>query len=438
MRILRKEDFPSLREMAAAFSSRPVDHEETREKVREILESVRNGGDEALIGLTRQLDAVDLAEAGLRVRDEEFEAAEKEVEGDFLAALRLASRNITAFHRRQMEDPWFRDTEEGLRVGQMVRPLERVGIYIPGGNAAYPSTALMSVIPAKVAGVRSIAVCSPPGSGGRMNPYLLYTLKYLKVNEVYRLGGAQAIAALAFGTASIHPVDMVAGPGNLYVSLAKLELYGQVGVDLFAGPSEVVVIADRHAPGDTLALDLLSQAEHGSGAKALLIAESERQLQEVRREIGRLAALLYEDAGTRKSIEDNCFGFVADSPEEALELANLLAPEHLEIHAEDFNRFLDGIKNAGTVMLGKDSPVCLGDYVAGSNHVLPTGGSARFASPLGVRDFLKRINVVYSNERANRKLLQAVEALASVEGLKAHALSLQRRCSHRPETGEPG
>ena len=439
MRVYRMSDYQNPRELARDLFHRPSGLEGARERVREIIDAVRREGDEALFRLTRELDGVDLGRVGLKVAEEEIRGSEEKVSGGFAEAVRLAARNITAFHRQQAKEPWFRDTEEGLRVGCMVRPLERVGVYVPGGATTYPSTALMAIIPAKVAGVHSIAVCSPPDREGGLDPHLLYVLHYLKVHEVYRVGGAQAVAAMACGTDSIRAVDKVVGPGNIYVSLAKLEMYGEVGIDFFAGPSEVVILADRQARPELLSLDLLAQAEHSSGARGIIIAEDQQQIEVVGRELEKAATRIYGEGSRAASVIEGCCGVVVEKLEDGVELVNIIAPEHLQIYAEDFNRYLNGVRNAGTVLLGKDTPVCLGDYVAGTNHILPTSGNARFASPLGVADYLKTINVIYSNEKANRRLLHAVEALAEVEGMKAHAMSLRMRCGHPPEDlGLPG
>lgn len=433
MRVFLLSDYEDPHELARELYRRPSDLEGVRERVREIMSAVRKDGDEALFRLTRELDGVDLERIGLRLPVEEIEASAEKVSGDFAEAVRLAARNITNFHRQQKWEPWFRDTEEGLRVGCMVRSLDRVGIYVPGGSATYPSTALMAIIPAKIAGVHSIAVCSPPAREGSIDPHLLYVLHYLKVYEVYRLGGAQAIAAMAYGTQSVKAVDKVVGPGNLYVSLAKLELFGEVGIDFFAGPSEVVVLADRQARPELLALDLLAQAEHASGARSIVIAEDPIQMERIKQELEKAASRLYGNGERARSILEGCFGVLVNRLEDGVELVNAIAPEHLQIYADDFNCFLNGIRSAGTILLGKDSPVCLGDYVAGTNHILPTSGNSRFASPLGINDFLKFINVVYSNEKVNRRLLRSVEVLAEVEGMRAHALSLRMRCGHPQE-----
>ncbi len=438
MRIFRLSDYDDRRDLIESLTHRPRNLEAQRQRVREIIAAVRREGDAALQRLTLELDGVDLSKKGLRVSQEEIQESSERVSGDFAEAVRLASRNIKFFHRQQIPETWFRDTEEGLRVGRMIRPLERVGIYIPGGEAVYPSTALMAIIPAKVAGVHSITVCTPPGKNGQIDPHLLYVLRQMKVHEVYRVGGAQAIAAMACGTQSVSPVDKVVGPGNLYVSLAKIELAGDVGIDFFAGPSEVVVLADAQARPDILALDLFSQAEHSSGARSILIVERESQLEEVGKELEKAVWRVYGGGERAKEILEGCCGVLVKSLEEGVELVNLIAPEHLQIYVEEFNQYLNGVRSAGTILLGKDSPVCLGDYVAGPNHILPTSGSARFASPLGVGDFLKQINVIYSNEKANRKLLPAVESMAEVEGLKAHALSLRMRCGgHSSERESP-
>lgn len=427
LRVLRLEDFGSVENLHRELISDEEDLREARGRVREILGAVRREGDEALFRLTRELDRADLAEGGLRVSAGELEESEGLVGRDFAAAVRLAIRNVTAFHRKQVPESWFFDTEDGLRVGQVAKPLQRVGAYVPGGVAVYPSTAVMAVVPARVAGVHEIAVCSPPGRDGRLDPHLLYALRALKVTEVYRVGGAQAIAALAYGTETIRAVDKVVGPGNLYVSLAKMELSGRVGVDFFAGPSEVAVLADAQARPEALALDLLAQAEHGSGARSLLLTDSDLLLEQVSAELSRQARQAFASPERERAALQSCLGVLVDRLEQAVELINLLAPEHVELNTEDFAAQAGRIRNAGAVFLGSETPVCLGDYVAGTNHILPTGGAARFASPLGAYDFVKFTNMIFSNYRANRKLEGAVEVLAAAEGLPVHWLSLSRR-----------
>jgi histidinol dehydrogenase len=389
------------------------------DEVRSIIDQVRQEGDAALVELTAKYDGVDLREGGLRVTEQELLASRERVEADFVDALRVAVRTVTAFHRRQTWESQFWDSEEGARVGQMYRPLRRVGIYVPGGNASYPSTALMTVIPAQVAGVGEVAVCVPPGKGGEISPYTLYTLYHLGIREVYRVGGAQAVAALALGTETIRPVEKIAGPGNIYVTLAKRELFGLVGIDMLAGPSELVILADETARPDLAAREMAAQLEHGGGARACLVTPSRRVIDEAGRE---LEKCLRPGPGLTEPQ-----AVVVRDLEEGARLVDVLAPEHLVIDTQDLTGTLNHIHNAGAVFLGHESTVALGDYAVGTNHVLPTKGAARYASPLGVYDFVKRTNIVFSNSRANRNLAWVVETLARVEGLVDHAEAMRRR-----------
>ncbi|MBC7248475.1 MAG: histidinol dehydrogenase [Actinobacteria bacterium] len=420
MKVLRSEDYEDLqslrRDMGWDFwaDGGPV------QEVRDIISQVERDGDRALRELTKRLDGIDLPAGGLRVGESEMRQAREKVDPSFIDALRGAARSITSFHRRQSWESLFWDTEEGARIGQMIRPLKRVGVYIPGGRASYPSTALMTIIPAKVAGVHEIAVCVPPGRGGEVNPYTLLTLDHLGVKEVYRVGGAQAIAALALGTETIAPVEKVVGPGNIYVTLAKKEVFGRVGIDMLAGPSELVVLADGKAEADLLAWEMAAQLEHGGGARACLITDSEGIVTRVQKALVRR---IEAEAG---GPADVTAVMVRDMAEGA-RLVDVLAPEHLVIDTEDMTGTLSAIHNAGAIFLGSESPVALGDYAVGVNHVLPTKGGARYASPLGVYDFLKRTNIVLSNPRANRHLGPLVETLARVEGLVNHAEAMRHR-----------
>lgn len=427
MRIIRLEEYGDLSALHRELAGKVTDFGEVRERVRLILDQVRQEGDTALVRLTGEYDGVDLATVGLRVTAGEIEAARGAVSPEFASAVKLMIRNVTAFHRKQVPESWFLDTEDGARVGQVVKPLQRIGAYIPGGNALYPSTAVMAVVPARVAGVNEIVACTPPGKNGSVDPHLLYVLGLLKVTEVYRVGGAQAVGALAYGTETVKPVDKIVGPGNLYVSLAKMELFGVVGVDFFAGPSELAVLADSRARPDILALDLLAQSEHGSGARSILITDDGTLLGKVSAEVDRQSGKIFSSPERRSVAVENCVGVKLDDLDQGVELVNLLAPEHVEIYAEDFHTRVNGIRNAGAIFLGSDSPVCLGDYIVGTNHILPTGGNARFASPLGAYDFVKHTNVIFSNYRTNRKLEKGVEEVARAEGLSAHWLSLARR-----------
>lgn len=420
MKVWRSEDFQDLQQLREALGWDYWLEEGPIEEVRSIIEQVGKEGDRALIELTRRYDGVDLEPRGLRVSETELVRSREKVESEFVDALRVATRTITAFHRRQSWESQFWDSEEGARIGQMFRPLHRVGLYVPGGNASYPSTAMMTVIPAQVAGVHEIAVCVPPGKDGEISPYTLYVLHHLGVKEVYRVGGAQAVAAMALGTETIRPVEKIAGPGNIYVTLAKRELFGKVGIDMLAGPSELVILADKAAHPDLAAREMAAQLEHGGGARACLVTTSEEVLRRTELELEECLR------GRGKDFPDPQAVLVRDL-EEGARLVDLLAPEHLLIDTEDLTGTLNGIHNAGAIFLGHESSVTLGDYVVGVNHVLPTKGAARYASPLGVYDFIKRSNVVFSNSRANRNLGWVVEILARVEGLVNHAEAMRRR-----------
>ncbi len=427
MHIFRETDYASIGELYQSMKTEPVDFSLEREKVREVLEAVRKDGDRALIRFIKEFEGLDLAPEKLKVSPEEFQSCEGKVSKDFASALKIMIKNVTTFHKKQTVESFFCDTEEGARVGQVVKPIDRVGVYVPGGRASYPSTAVMAIVPARVAGVHEISVCTPADREGQVNPNILYTLKELKVDEVYRVGGAQAIAAFAYGTETIKRVDKVVGPGNIYVSLAKMELFGEVGVDFIAGPTEIVILADERAKPELMALDMLSQVEHGSHARAILVTPSEKLLAETAEELRIKIGEFFPEEGRRKEAERNCYLVKVEELKDGVELVNLLAPEHLEIVAEDFTGLVSKIKNAGAIFLGSESPVCLGDYVMGTNHIIPTQGNARFASPLGVYDFIKCTNVIFSNYKSNRKLERLVEIISEAEGLPIHYQSLKRR-----------
>ncbi len=422
MRILRRDEYQSLKSLREALGWDFWEEEGPLQEVRSIVARVREAGDDALLEFTRRFDGVELAHDAVRVSAADLERAAGKAGADFAEAVRAAVRSITAFHRHQEWESRFWESDEGARVGQVLRPLNRVGAYVPGGEAAYPSTAMMTVIPAKVAGVSEIAVCVPPTREGDVSPFTLFTLHALGVSEVYRVGGAQAIAALAYGTRTIRPVDKIVGPGNIYVTLAKKEVLGRVGIDMLAGPSELVVLADGEADAECVALEMLAQMEHGAGARVCLITGDEELLSRVESAISGTAGRPQgESAAAAAAV------LVADMDEGA-RLADLIAPEHLVIATADAAAMFPKVHNAGAVFLGTESPVALGDYAVGVNHVLPTRGAARFSSPLGVYDFVKRSNVVFSNPKANRALAPVVEAIAEVEGFVQHAASMRRRC----------
>ncbi len=404
-------------------------------QVDEIVSAVRERGDEALCEFTARFDRVDLKPGDLRVTAEEIKAAYRMVGEEFLAAIRLAKSRIYEFHRKQVPPSWL-DAEDGGYLGQVVRPIERVGIYVPGGTATYPSSVLMNGVPASVAGVKEIVMVTPPAEGGAVSPYTLVAAAEAGISEIYRVGGAQAIAALAFGTDSIRKVDKITGPGNIYVTLAKQQVFGQVDIDMLAGPSEVLIIADGGANPAYIAADMLSQAEHDIRAQAVLLTPSWELAGWVRDEVQRQLEQLDRREFLNRSLEQGTLIVITRDLDEAVALANRYAPEHLELMMADPFEWLGRIKNAGTVFLGPYAPVSLGDYVAGPNHVLPTGGTARFFSALGVDAFIKRINVVSCYRRGIERIGPAAVHLAEVEGLTAHARAIQLRLEEEDDDGK--
>ncbi|MDI3328412.1 MAG: histidinol dehydrogenase [Alicyclobacillaceae bacterium] len=401
-----------------------VRYDEQRRAVEEIIAAVREGGDRAVRAYTKTFDGIDIAD--LRMPESWFEAAEARVGQELREVIREAIRNIRRYHEHQRRTSWFISEEDGRMLGQVVRPLRRVGVYVPGGRAAYPSSVLMNVIPAQVAGVKEIAVATPTPEGA-WNPAVLVALRELGVREVYRIGGAQAIAAMAYGTETIRPVDKIVGPGNIYVALAKLAVFGHVGIDMPAGPSEILIVADRSADPDWTAADLLSQAEHDPLASAVLVTPSKTLAQGVIQAVNRRLARLPRRDIARQALENQGGILLVDSIEEAVAVANLVAPEHLELLVEDPHRWLGMIESAGAVFLGPWSPEPVGDYFAGPNHVLPTGGAARFASPLSVDDFLTRMSIIQYTEAALRTQGEKIALFARAEGLEAHAQAVEAR-----------
>lgn len=396
-------------------------------EVRAILAAVRLHGDAALRDYTRRFDGVELDD--LRVAPEVVESAPERVDPELREALSAAHDAIEAFHRHRGTEPGPYE-REGIAIRTLEIPVDRVGVYVPGGRARYPSTVLMTAVPARVAGVGAIAMCVPPGPGGTVDDATLAAAALAGVDEVYRVGGAQAIAALAYGTRSIPRVDIVVGPGNRWVSIAQREVRGTVGVPAaFAGPSEVVVVADESVSASFVAVDILVQAEHGPDGLAWLVTWSPEVVGEVDAEIERMLAASPRRAEIEATFAGGGYAVLVEGPEAAIEVANEIAPEHLELCCADAEALLPAVRNAGEVFLGAYSPASLGDYVAGPSHVLPTFGSARFASGLGVEDFLKRVRVVEGSPRAVEVLTPHVVALATVEGLAAHADSLRLRAA---------
>ncbi len=394
---------------------------EIHQAVGEILAAVRERGDAALIELTTRFDRVSLTPARLAVTPAEYDEAEGRVGEPTLAALRYAAARIEAFHRAAMPKPWSITDACGSRLGQEVRPLERVGIYVPGGRAAYPSTVLMTAVPARVAGVREIVLVSPPGADGTLAPAVLAAARIAGVTEAYRVGGAQAVAALAYGTETIRRVDKIVGPGNIYVALAKSRVFGDVGIDMLAGPSEVVVIADGEADAAYVAADLLAQAEHDPMARSVLLSPSSALLDAVERETARQLAALPRREIAARALGDNGALVLTGSLAEAVDVANRLAPEHLELSVAEPDALLARVRCAGAVFLGRHTPEVVGDYVAGPNHVLPTGGTARFASALSTEDFVRRLSVIQYSTRGLAEAWPHLAELARVEGLQAHS-----------------
>ena len=403
--------------------------------VAEVIAAVRARGDAAVCEYTARFGGPNLLPEMLKIGPGEIEAAYGMVDGRVLESIRLALRNITEFHKKQLVQSWFKTGKKGAIVGQMVRPLRRVGIYVPGGKASYPSSVLMNAIPARVAGVKEIAMATPPAIDGMVNPCTLVAAAEAGVTEIYRAGGAQAVAALAFGTATLARVDKITGPGNIYVTLAKQQVYGQVDIDMLAGPSEILIIADGTANPAYAAADLLSQAEHDEMASAVLLTPSRGLAEQVRDELARQAAVLPRSAIIARSL--NQYGAIVVTADlaEAFDLANRFAPEHLELMVADPFSWLSRVENAGAVFLGHHSPEPVGDYVAGPNHVLPTGGTARFYSPLGVDTFLKKTSLIAYTRDALAGVGEDIVRLAETEGLHAHANSVRVRLENDKREG---
>ena len=395
------------------------------EPVREIIAQVRAKGDEALKRYTKEFDGVDITsvEVGQGAIDEGFRMADPML----VDILYRASERVAAFHQHQVRNSFLVNEEDGILMGQKIIPLERVGLYVPGGTAAYPSSVIMNCIPAKLAGVKEIVMVTPPGKDGKIPPNILAAARICGVNRVFRVGGAQAIAALAYGTESVPRVDKIVGPGNQFVAEAKKQVFGKVGIDMVAGPSEILVIADGKCDPRIVAADLLSQAEHDKNASAVLVTDNEALAVAVQAAIEEQLPKLRREEIARVSIDTNGKIIVADSLDTAVEIANEIAPEHLEVCVDQPFDYLDKIKNAGSIFLGRNCPEALGDYFAGPNHTLPTSGTARFSSPLSVDDFVKKTQYTYYTRPALEKAQPTVSIFAKQEGLTAHARSIDIR-----------
>lgn len=398
---------------------------EQQETVRAILAEVRERGDAALREYTERFDRVKLQE--FRVTEAEFAEAHEQVTAEVKAALAEAAENIRDFHKRQVRQSWFTTKESGTMLGQLIRPLKRAGLYVPGGTAAYPSSVLMNAIPAKIAGVPEVVIVTPPGADGKINPAILVAAQLAGVTEIYKVGGAQAIAALTYGTEQIKPVDKIVGPGNIYVALAKREVFGLVSIDMVAGPSEIAVLADETANPRYVAADLLSQAEHDPMSAAVLVTPSQTLAEAVAEEVERQLADLPRKSIAEAAIHNFGAILLVDTLEEGFAVINRMAPEHLEIMiAEPFEN-LGKVENAGAIFLGPYSSEPVGDYFAGTNHVIPTNGTARFSSPLSVDDFIKKSSVVSYSKHDLRANGHKIVALAEQEGLAAHGRAIAQR-----------
>jgi histidinol dehydrogenase len=398
-------------------------NQEIEQRVKNILEDIRRNGDRAVLKYTEKFDLVKPKE--LKIDPDEMSKYAGKADRKVVNALKLSAKRIRTFHEMQKEESWSFSENDAI-LGQLIRPIERVGVYIPGGKASYPSTVLMNVIPAQVAGVKEIALCVPAPKD-EINPYVMAAIKLLGVKEVYRIGGAQAVGAMAYGTKTIKKVDKIVGPGNIYVATAKKMVFGVVDIDMIAGPSEIIIIADDSANPSFIAADLLGQAEHDEFASSILITASKRIAVAVDKEIEKQLAELIRKEIARKSIDNYGAIIITKDIKDSVELSNHIAPEHLEVMTKKPTNVLPMIKNAGAIFLGEWTPEALGDYSAGPNHTLPTGGTARFSSPLGVYDFVKRSSLLSFKKEGFAKLAKAVKIIAEAEGLEAHKNTIKIR-----------
>lgn len=389
--------------------------------VADIIENVKTNGDKALFEYTEKFDKAVLS--SLLVSEEEIEEAVNSVEPEFLEILSKAAKNIRKFHEKQVRNSFIINDENGIVIGQKVIPVDRAGLYVPGGTAAYPSTVLMDSIPAKIAGVKEVIIVTPPGRDGKINPVILAAAKIAGVDKIFKVGGAQAVAALAYGTQSVPKVDKIVGPGNAFVAEAKKQVFGTVSIDMIAGPSEILIVADGKTNPAHAAADLLSQAEHDKLASAVLVTDSKELAVAVQAELEKQIPQLLRKEIARESIDNNGKIIVADSLMKAIEIANEIAPEHLELLVDNPFDYLDSIRHAGSIFMGRNCPEALGDYFAGPNHTLPTSGTAKFSSPLSVDDFVKKTQYTYYTYDALKKVAKDVAFFAEKEGLTAHAKS---------------
>lgn len=425
--IIRYETEDGKKIVEQILSRSQLEHGNVQEIVAEILADVRKNGDKAVFSYTKQFDKIDIDASSIKVSKEEIEYAYTQVSADLIRVIRNAAARIKEFHQKQKINSWFEPSPNGEILGQLIRPLENVGVYVPGGKAAYPSSVIMNVIPAHVAGVKNIYMTTPAQKDGSVYPTTIVAAVEAGVTEIFKIGGAQAIAALAYGTESVPKVDKICGPGNIFVAIAKRTVYGHVNIDSVAGPSEILIIADSSANAEYVAADMLSQAEHDELASAILITTEEKLAKEVQLEIEKQTAVLERKEIIEKSI--NNFGaiIVVDTIEKACEISNGIAPEHMELCTASPFELLPLVQNAGAIFMGHYSPEPLGDYMAGPNHVLPTGGTARFFSPLSIDDFIKKSSIISFSKNALLELQQDIIDFANAEGLTAHANAVRVR-----------
>ncbi|SEU29715.1 histidinol dehydrogenase [Lacrimispora sphenoides] len=429
MRIVNLNETSRRNILADLLKRDPNNYGTYADTVQEIVETVKRDGDQAVFAYTKEFDKAEIKAGNLKVTEQEIEEAMKEVDPELIEILKKSMKNIRQFHEKQRQYSWFDSKPDGTILGQKITPLESVGVYVPGGKAAYPSSVLMNIIPAEVAGVSRIAMVTPPGKDGKVNPVTLTAAHLAGVTEVYKVGGAQAVAALAFGTETIPKVNKIVGPGNIFVALAKKAVYGHVSIDSIAGPSEILVLADESANPRFVAADLLSQAEHDELASAILVTTSMELAEKVSEEIETFTRELSRREIIEKSLDNYGYILVADTMKEAIYAVNEIAPEHLEIITKNPFEDMTRIHNAGAIFIGEYSSEPLGDYFAGPNHVLPTNGTAKFFSALSVDDFIKKSSIIYYSKEALEEIHEDIEAFAEAEHLTAHANSVKVRFS---------
>ncbi len=427
MRRIRLDEASMENILESLLKRSPNQYDSYQDTVNEILNEVKEKGDEALFRYTKKFDKAEITSDNIRVTGEEIQEAYAQVEASLVEVMKKSLANIQDFHKKQLRNSWIETREDGVILGQRITPLESVGVYVPGGKAAYPSSVLMNIIPAQVAGVERIVMVTPPGADGKVNPATLVAADLAGATEVYKVGGAQAVAALAYGTASIKKVAKICGPGNIFVALAKKTVYGHVSIDSIAGPSEILVLADETANPRYVAADLLSQAEHDELASAILVTTSEELAVKVEEEIQEFLKTLSRADIIQKSLENYGYLLVADSMSDAIRAANEIASEHLEILTKNPFDTMTRIKNAGAIFLGEYSSEPLGDYFAGPNHVLPTNGTAKFFSPLNVDDFIKKSSLISCSREALEPIHKDIIQFANAEQLTAHANSIAVR-----------